>query len=123
MMFINDENNDEIQIAKLYLFKEENDIAPGKVEAINPHVVRKQNKQVSSMSFEEEDLVLKKIELHRRPKGEEKLAPNQERPCQIKLDPCLCNIYISNGKRVNRPRPAWPWVKLLSKVGWTNPHQ
>ena len=42
-------------------------------------MARKYHKKVTPQEFEEEDLVLKKVELQRKPQGKGKLAPNWEK--------------------------------------------
>ena len=46
-------------------------------------MARKYNKKVNPQEFEEGDLVLRKVELVRKPQGEEKLASNCEGPYRV----------------------------------------
>ena len=46
-------------------------------------MARKYNKKVHPQEFEEEDLVLRKVELVRKPQGKGKLAPNWEGPYRV----------------------------------------
>ena len=78
-----EEYNELTGKAGLDLVKEDRENARVKEEAIKQQMVRKYNKQVTSQEFEERDLVLKKVELQRKPQGERKLASNWERPYRV----------------------------------------
>ena len=75
--------NELAQIIELDLVEEDREKARIKNEAIKQQMARKYNKKVSPQEFEEGELVLRKVELQRKPQGEGKLAPNWERPCQV----------------------------------------
>ena len=73
---ITEKSNENARRVELDLVEEEREKDRIKEEAIKQQMARKYNKKVNSQEFEEGDLVLRKVELVRKPKGEEKLTPN-----------------------------------------------
>ena len=70
------ESNEHAQKGELDLAEEDKEKARVKQEAIKQQITRKYNKKVNLQEFEEADLVLRKVELQRKPQREGKLAPN-----------------------------------------------
>ena len=78
-----EESNEDTRRAELDLVKEEKEKARIKEDTIKQQMARKYNKKVTLQEFEEGNLVLRKVELARKPRGEGKLALNWEGPYQV----------------------------------------
>ena len=75
---MNEKSNELTLRAKLDQVEEDRERSRIKKEAIKQQMVRKYNKRVNPEEFEKGDLVLRKVELQRKPQGEGKLVPNWE---------------------------------------------
>ena len=71
-----EESNADAWRAKLDLLEEDRERARIRDEAIKQQMARKYNKKVHPQEFREGDLVLRKVELVRKPQGKGKLALN-----------------------------------------------
>ena len=78
MITMAEEFNEDARRAELDLVEEDKENVKIKEEAIKQKIARKYNRKVRWQKFEEGDLVLRKVELVRKPQGEGKLAPNLE---------------------------------------------
>ena len=70
------ESNEDAQRVELDLMKEKSQKIEIKEEAIKQQMARKYNNKVHLQVLAEGDLVLRKVELVRKPQGKGKLAPN-----------------------------------------------
>ena len=77
-----EESNELAKRVEMALIEEGWEKARVKEEAIKQQMARKYTKKVNPLEFEEGALVLRKVELQRKPQGEGKLASNCERPIE-----------------------------------------
>ena len=78
-----EESNELARKVELDLIEEDREKAKMKEKVIKQQMARKYNKKVNPQEFKEKDLVLRKVELQRKPQGERKMAPNWEVPYQV----------------------------------------
>ena len=69
MINMNEESNKLALRSELDLIEEDKERARVKEEVIKQQMVRKYNRKVNPQEFKEGDLVLRKVELQRKPRG------------------------------------------------------
>ena len=104
IIIMTEESNKDAQRVELDLVKKEKEKARIKEEVIKQQIARKYNKKVYPQEFEEEDLVLRKVVLVKKPQGKGKLAPNWERPYQVirKIGKRAYKIAELGGRKLSR---------------------